>query len=106
MYFDRAGNPLTLMEWAEMLESGEHQRVAYDLLVYGESHAEVSTVWLGLDHNFLHIGPPLIFETMVFGGPDGDEMEQHRYATEEEALIGHAGVVEMVSMKIMMEARP
>jgi hypothetical protein len=107
-YYDRAGNPLELMEWARMFEDGgeDYRRVAYDLIVYGEGHAEISTVWLGLDHNFSMYGPPLIFETMVFGGPDEDEMEQHRYSTEEEARIGHAGVVEMVSLKIMMEARP
>lgn len=26
----------------------------------------VSTVFLGMDHNFLRAGPPLLFETMVF----------------------------------------
>lgn len=30
---------------------------------------EISTVFLGLDHNFYGDGPPLLFETMVFGGP-------------------------------------
>jgi len=28
----------------------------------------VSTVFLGLDHNFSSKGPPVVFETMVFGG--------------------------------------
>src|ERR1044071_2919366 len=29
----------------------------------------VSTVFLGLDHQFGDGGPPLLYETMIFGGP-------------------------------------
>lgn len=32
----------------------------------------ISTVFLGLDHNFTGQGPPLLFETMVFR-KDGDD---------------------------------
>jgi hypothetical protein len=50
----------------------------------------VSTVWLGLNHNFLGDGPPLIFETMVFLPlPSHDSIDMQRYATEEEAKRGH-----------------
>ena len=49
----------------------------------------VSTVWLGLDHSY-DGGPPLIFETMVFGG--GLDLEMERYSTEAEALAGHAAM--------------
>jgi hypothetical protein len=52
--------------------------------------AEVSTVLLVIDHNFGE-GPPLIFETMVFGGPHDEWME--RYSTEAEAKAGHDRVV-------------
>ena len=48
---------------------------------------EVSTVFLGLDHNWSAEGPPIVFETLVFGGPLHDEMK--RYATLDEAEIGH-----------------
>ena len=51
----------------------------------------VSTVWLGLNHQYGD-GPPLIFETMVFGG-DGDSRECERYSTEAEALAGHKAMV-------------
>ena len=51
----------------------------------------VSTVWLGLDHNFMPGSPPAIFETMVFGGKH--DMWQDRYATKEAALAGHERVV-------------
>lgn len=51
---------------------------------------DVSTVFLGLDHQFGE-GPPLLFETMVFGGPLDEE--QRRYTTWAEAEAGHAEMV-------------
>jgi len=53
----------------------------------------VSTVWLGLDHGYGG-GPPLIFETMVFGGAHDED--QWRYPTEVEALAGHAEICSVV----------
>jgi len=47
----------------------------------------VSTVFLGLDHSFSS-GPPVLFETMIFGGPHSEDQE--RYCTYHEALAGHA----------------
>lgn len=47
----------------------------------------VSTVFLGINHNFLGEGRPILFETMVFGGEH--DQEQERYCTEQEALAGH-----------------
>ena len=55
--------------------------------------AEVSTVFLGIDHNFGD-GPPLLFETMIFGGKYDNW--QDRYATREEALAGHEAAIRMV----------
>lgn len=46
----------------------------------------VSTVFLGLDHNFGR-GEPLLFETMVFGG--GLDGECFRYSTWDAAEAGH-----------------
>lgn len=48
----------------------------------------VSTVYLGIDHSFTGDGPPLIYETMIFGGELHEE--QARYSTREQALEGHA----------------
>ena len=56
--------------------------------------SEVSTVFLGIDHGFTSSGPPILFETMVFGGKHDDYTM--RYATWEEAEKGHAEVVAMV----------
>lgn len=54
----------------------------------------VSTVFLGIDHNFLGKGPPILFETMVFGG-EHDE-DQQRYSTWDEAEAGHKEVCKKV----------
>lgn len=51
----------------------------------------ISTVFLGVDHNFYGKGDPVLFETMIFGGPmDG---ERWRYSTYTEAERGHAEAV-------------
>lgn len=56
----------------------------------------VSTVYLyGIDHNTSGEGPPLFYETMVFGGAlDGYE---RRYTTRLEAFNGHADTLMAVS---------
>ena len=54
----------------------------------------ISTVFLGLNHNFLNEGPPLLFETMVFGGVADEEMQ--RYETWDEAVAGHAEMIDDV----------
>jgi len=53
----------------------------------------ISTVFLGLDHSY-GSGPPLLFETMIFGGPH--DQYQERYTTWEEAEAGHAKALEIV----------
>ena len=47
---------------------------------------EVSTVFLGIDHNHFG-GEPLLFETMIFGGEN--EYEMTRCSTWEEAEAQH-----------------
>lgn len=70
--------------WAEWIESNHIVRkvkqTQFDCGI-------VSTVFLGLDHNFSGIGLPILFESRVFGGVnDGDMM---RYCTWDEAENGH-----------------
>jgi hypothetical protein len=43
------------------------------------------------DHNHLRQGPPILFETMIFGGPYDQYMD--RYCTWAEAEAGHARAV-------------
>ncbi len=69
--------------WSDMLSDYEKREVACTKI----DDVTVSTVFLGLDHSFFFNGPPLIFETMIFGG----EYDGHtdRYSTWEEAEQGH-----------------
>jgi hypothetical protein len=55
----------------------------------------VSTIYLGLDHNFLQGGPPILWETMVFGGKLAHK--QTRCAgSREQAEAMHAAMIEKV----------
>jgi hypothetical protein len=85
MCYSRSGEPMTQDEW---LRAWSTERNSVAKTTVGD--ADVSTVWLGLDHRF-GAGPPLIFETMVFGGEH--DQGQWRYSTEEQALAGHERVV-------------
>lgn len=89
MHYDRAGAPIDMPTWASKMEDETYQVVARTHV--GEVF--VSTVWLGINHQFGD-GPPIIFETMVFGGPLDEE--QVRYSTEAAALAGHDQMVARV----------
>lgn len=54
----------------------------------------ISTVFLGLDHQFGD-GPPLLWETMIFGGEH--DQYQERYSSKEKALEGHIKAVKIVT---------
>ncbi len=63
--YDRDGSPIPYTKWmwirgvANWYKIVRHDHLQADLLV--------STVWLGYDHSMRMGGPPIIFETMVFG---------------------------------------
>lgn len=117
MYYDRAGNGITLRQWVEL-------RNITDYIIVAKTEVgdlEVSTVWLGIDHSFLG-GPPIIFETMIFQReaktfpPDAQlfpGMEYHealdemwRYSTETDALNGHQATVEMLRATLERQKAP
>jgi hypothetical protein len=54
----------------------------------------VSTVFLGLDHRFVGRGPPILFETMTFGGSRDGQM--YRYSSWDDAEAGHEAEVKRV----------
>lgn len=68
----------------------DKRRVDFTVVADG---VEVSTVFLGYDHSFGG-GQPVLFETLVFGGPL--DMEMERYYTWDEAVAGHAEMVARV----------
>jgi hypothetical protein len=80
-----------LMEWVEWQAAHEHERT----LAFTEvGDVQVSTVFLGLACYSLRRGPPILWETMVFGGPY--DRDQFRYTSHDEAIAGHAVVVALV----------
>lgn len=79
-----------LMEWATWFETADRHVAKTVVEQHGENAAKVSTVFLGLDHAFGD-GPPVLFETMVFGGDD--DGYQRRYRSWAEAALGHAETV-------------
>lgn len=74
-----------VIKWAKWF-GGADRQVALDIV----DGRRVSTVFLGIDHNFRSSGPPVLFETMIFGPDEGGCW---RYATWAEAAAGHAAVV-------------
>lgn len=63
---DKRGEPIPepdLFRWGRWFEY--QNRIVKQENV---GRSSVSTVFLGLDHNFCDEGPPILWETMVFGG--------------------------------------
>jgi len=69
----------------------------------------VSTVFLGIDHRHFGDGPPILFETMVFGDETievfGHEFteslgETHRYVSWDDATAGHQVTVRRWKAKV------
>jgi hypothetical protein len=69
--------------WGKYMEGG-NRHVAWTQIT---SETKVSTVFIGIDHRIYGNGPPVLFETMIFGGPL-DEY-QWRYASYDDAEVGH-----------------
>lgn len=88
-----------LLKWAEWYETADRTVLKTPL----PNGIRVSTVFLGLNHNFGR-GKPILFETMVFGGKLDEK--QKRYRTWEEAEIGHkATVAEVIAIEKMKISR-
>ena len=81
----------SLHEWGQWFQQGK-RKVAR----HRKARTVVSTVFLGLDHGYCG-GPPILFETMIFGGPkDGYQV---RYSTWDEAERGHAVACVLAKVK-------
>jgi hypothetical protein len=61
--------------------------------------AFVSTVFLALDHRWEEDEPPVLFETMIFGGEH--DQYQDRYCTWDGAMEGHQKAVNLVKTKLL-----
>lgn len=80
--------------WNRWFKVFENRRVGMDILNKGkENETLISTVFLGIDHNW-YGGEPLLFETMIFGGKhDG---YQNRTSSWQDAMSCHEYVLKLV----------
>jgi hypothetical protein len=100
---DEQGNPErcpSLLRWAKAMDDPRRQ-VAETFLADG---TRVSTVFLGVDHNHARLWSrrsslrPILFETMAFPVAHrredvGEEIDQVRYCTRDDAIRGHCEMV-------------
>ena len=88
-------------KWGRWFETA-HRHVADEII----GGARVSTVFLGIDHGYNFDGrPPVLWETMVFGGPC--DQEQERCAgSREQAEAMHAAVACRVRQVHAAEKQP
>jgi hypothetical protein len=86
----RESNIYTWARWFEM--SWPTRRVAYEKF----GRYTVSTVFLGLNHNFNDNGPPILWESMAFQG-DCEEVDCDRCTGgREQAEAMHVAMVERI----------
>lgn len=96
-----------VISWARWFESAERVVRKTTLLWRGGEKVEISTVFLGMDHRMGitgEDGEPLLFETMVFGGPGEVDEYQVRWETWDKAELGHGLVVENVR-KVLADSK-
>lgn len=104
---DERGEPVPepdTLKWAEWTETSFRngaRRLAQDTI----GPYLVSTVFMGIDHGFGE-GPPVLWETMIFGMEEEIEFlgkrrrcrkdaGAYRYTSKAEALAGHASAVKL-----------
>lgn len=97
------------IRWSEWLGTDERRIVRRQTVPVSAGEVEVSTVFLGIDHNFTDT-PPYLWETALFfqgnlpelsgrlqGGP------QRRYASREDAIAGHNAFVRQLGGTVLEE---
>lgn len=85
--------PATFLEWM-MMFAKDDRIIAKDTV----GCASISTVFLGMDYNYSDEGPPIVFETMIFGWHN-DEY-QTRCSTKEQALQQHQDAILLLLSEI------
>jgi len=93
-YILKDGNPFPItdvVEWGLWYENADRHIAQNNF-----DGVEISTVFLALDHGWN--GPPILYETMIFGGKH--DQYQERYETVEQALRGHMVCCKMLEKEI------
>jgi hypothetical protein len=91
---DENDNPIPepdLMKWAKSFQKGS-RLVAKDEI----GDVLISTVFLGLDHNFGQSGPPILWETIVFGGAHDQDCDRCA-GTRADAMAMHGRMLAKVA---------
>lgn len=103
---DEKGNPVVadLDTWCKWIKKAERHVADENIGPY-----RISTVFLGLDHNYTNHGPPILWESMVFKKQtpgkkwtrkDFGDLEMDRCSgSREQAEAMHGGMVELVKKK-------
>jgi hypothetical protein len=89
---DGEPQPVTIGEWCTWFEVNmDTRQLAHEEV----GDYSVSTVFLGLDMSHQQQGPPLLWETMIFGPGDHDG-DCWRYSSRLDAIMGHTVAVAML----------
>jgi hypothetical protein len=83
-----------ITEWAMWFENVDNRRIERTT----SDDFDVSTVFLGIDHNFSEEGPAILFETCILEGPEQIQGNIYRYATMGEAKTGHRAIVDALKL--------
>jgi hypothetical protein len=99
-----------LSAWAKWIEEVSNGKKKFEeggrIVAQTEVEVEgkkvfVSTVFLGINHNFsAGRQPPVLFETMIFGGKHDEYQE--RYKTVEEAKKGHEVAIQIAKGEVVI----
>lgn len=92
-FYDKSAKRISREEWSMFFDNRKYAQIGH----YEDDRIRISTVWLGLNHNYFG-GAPLIFETMTFVKDRSDISDQFdqlqwRWRTEDEAKEGHETLV-------------
>ena len=84
------------MTWGLFMED-QRRQIGYTQIT---SECTVSTVFLGIDHRTWRKGPPVLFETMIFNGPEDIDGYTWRYASYDDAITGHKMAVKKARLAL------
>lgn len=94
-------DPIKWGQWFEHSSRPFKRRVKREKV----GNYEVSTVFLGLDHKFGGEGPPVLWETMVFGEGDLSQDMKRCSGTREQAESMHEEMVKNVKASLRKNAK-
>ena len=90
MYYIEADGKIlqaSFLQWAEMFDNTDRQ-IKYTK--FEDPLYEVSTVFIGIDHNFATGGKPLVYETLVTTSTDEF---MWRWSSRQDAIYNHDALV-------------